>query len=257
MAPPIMSIASEARVHIAPPRLRRYYLRMQVPGARLVYPAASRRSGGLSLGVDLFPDAKLCSFDCPYCEIFLRSDPSLKPSAGFSVEALRNELDAFLDEGYAARWAPEPLRDLCISGNGEPTASPFLGRALELCARARRSRPELLSDACLVVITNSAGFFDPRVCALLERFSREEGLVIWAKLDAGSEDRFRLMSGSQIGLERLAGGLLGFARRAPVVIQTMLCEVDGVGPAEAELADYSSLVRRLVDGGALIEEAHL
>ncbi len=37
---------------------------------RLVYPVVSRRSGGLSLGVNLFPEAKLCSFDCPYCEVF-------------------------------------------------------------------------------------------------------------------------------------------------------------------------------------------
>ena len=37
---------------------------------RLIYPVVSRRSGGLSLGVDLFPDRKTCNFDCPYCEIF-------------------------------------------------------------------------------------------------------------------------------------------------------------------------------------------
>jgi histidinol dehydrogenase len=36
----------------------------------LVYPVYSRRSRGLSLGINLFPDRKVCSFDCPYCEVF-------------------------------------------------------------------------------------------------------------------------------------------------------------------------------------------
>ena len=33
-----------------------------------VYPVISRRSGGLSLGVNLNPD-KRCNFDCIYCEV--------------------------------------------------------------------------------------------------------------------------------------------------------------------------------------------
>jgi histidinol dehydrogenase len=36
----------------------------------IVYPVYSRRSGGLSVGINLFPDKKQCPFDCPYCEVF-------------------------------------------------------------------------------------------------------------------------------------------------------------------------------------------
>ena len=35
---------------------------------RFVYPVLSRRSGGISLGVNLNPD-KVCNFDCIYCQV--------------------------------------------------------------------------------------------------------------------------------------------------------------------------------------------
>jgi wyosine [tRNA(Phe)-imidazoG37] synthetase (radical SAM superfamily) len=220
---------------------------------RLVYPVVSRRSGGLSLGVNLFPDAKACDFDCPYCEVF-PVGPGIEP---FSIGRLEEELEDFLAEGYAELWAPEPIRDICLSGNGEPTASPFLGEALELCARARRAHPGILGSASLVLITNSTGFLDASVAGLLERSSREEGLVAWAKLDAGSEGLFSLMSGTEGGLERIAAGILSFSRRSSVVIQTMLCEVRGRAPTDEDVGDYCRLLERLLAEGARLDEAHL
>src|SRR5580765_5289449 len=35
---------------------------------RFVYPVLSRRSGGISVGVNLNPD-KICNFDCIYCQV--------------------------------------------------------------------------------------------------------------------------------------------------------------------------------------------
>jgi histidinol dehydrogenase len=217
----------------------------------------SRRSGGLSLGVNLFPYGKVCAFDCPYCEIFLEATSEPVPGADSLIAALEREFAYFLDRGYAEAWAPAPVRDICISGNGEPTMSPSLGEAVRLCSSLKASRPGILSSASLVLITNSTGFLDPATRALLEDACREKGLVIWAKLDAGSEARFRLMSGSDVGLERIADGLLSFARRSSVIVQTMLCEVDGIGPSDADIADYAGLLSRLAEEGARIGEAHL
>jgi len=220
---------------------------------RLVYPVLSRRSGGLSLGVNLFPDAKLCSFDCPYCEVF----PIEAGMPGFSIEGLKRELEDFLGRGYAGLWAPESVRDICFSGNGEPTLSPFLGEAMELCARFRRSHPAILGSASLVIITNSTLFHDDSVSGLLERMARDEGLAVWAKLDAGNERMFRLMSGTEGELERVAAGILSFSRRSSIVIQTMLCEVLGTAPSEGDMGDYTRLLARLIREGARIGEVHL
>jgi histidinol dehydrogenase len=227
--------------------------RLEREAGRLVYPVISRRSGGLSLGINLFPDAKVCSFDCPYCEVFPLA-PGLPP---FSIAELEVELDRFLERGYAQDWKGVPVRDICFSGNGEPTLSPFLGEALSVCARARKAHPDILGGAHLVLITNSTGFLVSETQALLYRYAKEEGLVVWAKLDGGNDELYRLMSGSSIELERITRGIEDFARLTPIVIQTMLCEVSGRRPLEADIADYSALLNRLTRGGALVSEVHL
>ncbi len=223
---------------------------------RVVYPVISRRSGGLSLGINLFPDAKLCSFDCPYCEVF----PIAPGMPGFSIVELESELGAFLDS-YDQGPAPEPLRDICLSGNGEPCLSPHLGGVLDLLARFRGDLPLRLGRPEIVLISNSSGFSDPGVSDLLERFYRDEGLVVWAKLDAGNERLFRAMSGlgaaGGLSFDGIVAGLLAFSRRVPVVVQTMLCGLDGAAPSASDLEDYSALLSRLVREGARVREVHL
>ena len=226
---------------------------MDREAGRLVYPVLSRRSSGLSLGVNLFPDAKLCSFDCPYCEVF----PIEGGIPGFSIAALEEELEAFLEHGYAQGWAPETVKDICFSGNGEPTLSPYLEEALELCARVRRSHPDILGSAALILITNSSQFRDSSVSGMLERLSRDEGLVVWAKLDAGSQRLFSLMSGTGMSFDEVVEGLLAFSKRSRVVIQTMLCEVSGMVPSDENVDDYGRLLARLLGEGARIDEVHL
>jgi histidinol dehydrogenase len=250
---------------------RRYYLAMGgdsgarpgaeaagsggAPRARLVYPVRSRRSGGLSIGVNLFPSGKTCSFDCPYCEVFASSagaGAGGSAPASFSISRLEEELSDFLDRAWAAEWAPEPVRDLCLSGDGEPTLSPSLELAIAACDSARRARPGLLGGARLVLITNSTGFLDPGISSVLERAVDEAGLEIWAKLDAGSEELFRLMSGSSIPLDRLAEGILSFASRRPIEVQSMLCEVGGRVPSLADAAELGELLASLASRGARV-----
>ena len=117
--------------------------------------------------------------------------------------------------------------------------------------------PDILGGAHLVLITNSTGFLVPETRALLSRYAKEEGLVVWAKLDGGNDELYRLMSGSSIELERITRGIGDFARLIPVVIQTMLCEVKNRRPSDEDIRDYAALLNRLTRGGALVSEVHL
>ncbi|HVJ68403.1 MAG TPA: radical SAM protein, partial [Caulifigura sp.] len=54
---------------------------------RFVYPVLSRRSRGISIGVNLNPD-KVCNFDCIYCQVDRRSE----------AETRFVELDQVLEE---------------------------------------------------------------------------------------------------------------------------------------------------------------
>jgi len=217
----------------------------------LVYPVISRRSGGLSVGINLFPDAKRCSFDCPYCEV--------SPFDGkntFSPKKLEAALEFFFAHEYSAAWANVPVRDICVSGNGEPTLSPFLEDALELCASARRKFAGIAGMADIVVITNSTGFLNDDVAGMLRRFAGHESMKIWAKLDAGTQERFALISRSPFLLEDIVGAIGRFACSTPIIIQTMLCALEGKKPDFAEADAYARCLDTMIEGGARIDAVH-
>ncbi|HSV57002.1 MAG TPA: hypothetical protein VLH39_07860 [Magnetospirillaceae bacterium] len=215
----------------------------------LVYPVVSRRSGGLSLGIDLFPDRKTCNFDCPYCEVF-----PFQGGSPFRSGDLDRELDRFFLEDYPSFPLYPPIRDLCLSGSGEPTLSPHLNEAL---SSIRSARDRWAPGADLVVITNSTTLGHRETAAVLGRFVEESGLRLWAKLDGGGEARYRLMSGSEIPFGEVVEGILSFSRLRSVVIQTMLCSIDGLEPLESDLKEYARLLESMADRGARFSGIHL
>ena len=94
-----------------------------------VYPVISRRSRGLSLGINLNPD-KVCNFDCVYCEVD-RTVPGKVSQV--DLNQMRDELAAmirFVREGGLAKepkfnelpsFITRNLKDIAFSGDGEPT----------------------------------------------------------------------------------------------------------------------------------------
>src|SRR6516225_4810010 len=59
-----------------------------------VYPVLSRRSRGLSIGINLNPD-KVCNFDCIYCQVDRRS---AAVTDFVAVDQLLAELEGTLDQ---------------------------------------------------------------------------------------------------------------------------------------------------------------
>ena len=61
---------------------------------RYVYPVLSRRSGGISVGINLNPD-KICNFDCIYCQVDRTVPPVLRK---VDEDRIIRELTALLDD---------------------------------------------------------------------------------------------------------------------------------------------------------------
>src|SRR5690349_20307833 len=105
--------------------------RRQFADNRYVYAVVSRRSKGVSVGINLNPD-KICNFDCVYCQVD-RTTPGGPGEVELPV--LLAELEAVLDavasgrlfEEERFRTTPETqrrLNDIAFSGDGEPTTCP-------------------------------------------------------------------------------------------------------------------------------------
>ena len=111
----------------------------------IVYGPIHSRRLGVSLGINLMPTtAKLCTFDCVYCECGWNqpvSHPSL-PTRTDVCAALESQLSA----------AIEPIDVITFSGNGEPTLHPdFLGIIQDTCAL----RDQYCPKAKVSVLSNS------------------------------------------------------------------------------------------------------
>ena len=200
----------------------------------LVYPVYSRRSNGLSVGINLFPDKKRCNFDCPYCEVF--PFPGKDEFSPALMEAdLRDAIGAALERKI-------PVKDICFSGNGEPTLSSFFPEALDAAGRVRA---ELVPEAKLVLITNGSFLLDEKLFSLLSKAAFSPGLDIWLKLDTGTVDWYKKMNRSNLPYNKIIAGIKEFVACAPVTIQTMLCKIDGEGPPPLEAEAWEKLILEL------------
>lgn len=223
---------------------------------RYVYAVLSRRSGGISVGVNLNPDRR-CNFDCIYCQVDRRTMP---PPAAVDVAALKAELARVLEaartgELYGhARFRDLPpedrtVRDVALSGDGEPTSVPAFGEAVDAVLAALEETG--WGGLPVVLITNASGLDRPDVRAAVDRIMAAGGDV-WAKLDAGTESRFREVCGSRVPFARVLENLREAARRHPVTLQTCWFALRGTPPPDAEVDAYVERVAEIRrDGGAL------
>jgi wyosine [tRNA(Phe)-imidazoG37] synthetase (radical SAM superfamily) len=223
---------------------------------RFVYPVLSRRSRGISVGVNLNPD-KVCNFDCLYCQVDRRSEAVTEFVEG---ERLLAELERTLDlvesgELYRDRrfaGTPGPLRrlnDIAFSGDGEPTTFRNIDQVVAEVAAIKQRRG--LDAVKLVMITNASRFHRPVVQKALATLDRNQG-EIWAKLDAGTDAYFQRVDRTPIPFQRILANLRDAARIRPLVIQSLFMRVEGIGPTSDEIAAYCDRLNELLAAGGSI-----
>jgi wyosine [tRNA(Phe)-imidazoG37] synthetase (radical SAM superfamily) len=223
-------------------------------GFRYCYPVVSRRSRGLSLGVNINPGGG-CNFDCVYCEVGRPrgGTDAIDAIDAIDLDRLEREMSALLDLA-ASGELPARLNDMAFSGDGEPTAAPSFPAAVSRLAGLRRVRG--LGDVKIVLITNSTMLRETSVVGGIDEMM-ESGGEIWAKLDSGTEARHRAISRSAVPLGDVLENLAFAGRRWPLVIQTMLLEWDGAAPARDEVDAYLGRLRGLLDAGIELRGLHL
>lgn len=226
-----------------------------------VYPVLSRRSGGVSFGVNVNLD-KACNFDCPYCQVD-RGVPG-RPQA-LDLARIRAEAEALLDSVDAQGVcrlplfdglpdAQKKLRDIALSGDGEPTMVPEFAAVCRMLAEVQAGRPDL--DFKLVLITNATLLDRSGVGAGVDALLSRNGEV-WAKLDAGTEAWYQRVNVSRVSLDRIEANLISLGREHPFKVQSFFCTAGGQGWDEAETAAWLSRLGRVRDSGARILEVQL
>ena len=189
----------------------------------LVYPVLSRRSGGLSVGINLNP-GKECNWACVYCEVegLVRGTPG-----PIDLALLEKELDAVLREALMGRWsqseahgdARSGIKDICIAGDGEPTLSPDFAAAIKIASRLAKSHG-LQQSTKLIVITNGSRVHDSATASAFKELSAAGGEA-WFKVDAGTEEGRSAINQTHQSSGRLVKALVAASKLVPTWIQTM------------------------------------
>jgi wyosine [tRNA(Phe)-imidazoG37] synthetase (radical SAM superfamily) len=235
--------------------------RRRLADNRYVYAVVSRRSRGVSVGVNLNPD-KVCNFDCVYCQVD-RTTPGADREVDLDV--LRAELDATLDLVTSGelfdlepfRATPPYLRrlnDIAFAGDGEPTTAREFPEAVEAAAGAKRLRG--LDAAKLVLITNATMLHRPEVRRGLQTLHANNGEV-WAKLEAGTEAYYHEIERTTIPFQRILENITQAARVEPLVIQALFLRLHGQPPPASEQEAFCERLNEVVRAGGRIKRVQV
>lgn len=220
---------------------------------RFVYPVVSRRSGGVSIGVNLNPD-KVCNFDCIYCQVDRVSAAETK---FVDMTKLIDELDHMLELVVSGelfthgKFAATPdhlrrLNDIAFSGDGEPTTYRNFDEIIAACADVKRKHR--CDGVKMVLITNASMFHRPAVERGLAILDANNGEV-WAKLEAGTEEYYKLVERTVIPFRQVLDNIAAAARIRPLVIQSLFMRIAGEPPSAAELEAFCDRLNEITAAG--------
>ncbi|MBK1679889.1 radical SAM protein [Rhodocyclus tenuis] len=215
-------------------------------GLLYVYPVVSRRAGGVSVGINLNPNAA-CNWACLYCQV-----PDLKRGGPppLDLPRLERELRGFLGDvlngDFLQRHVPEASRrlvDIAFSGDGEPTTAAEFAEAVVLVERVLADLG-LLGNLVVRLITNGSQLHRPAVREGIARIGACGGEV-WFKLDRATTQGAQLVNGAQRTPQQTRTALLACAELAPTWVQTCWFALDGEAPGAAEEGAYLALIGEL------------
>ncbi len=220
---------------------------------KFVYPVLSRRSHGISIGVNTNPD-KVCNFDCIYCQVDRATESAVQK---LDIAEAERELRALIEMAQSGELGQQPpfdsvprellrVNDIALSGDAEPTTLKNFSEAISMVARVKPKGVKI------VLITDAGGLDRPDVKRGMEIMDANDGEV-WAKLDAGTEEYFKLINRTKIPFGKILKNITETARARPIVIQSLFMKVHDVGPSVEERGAYCQRLKEIVAAGGRIK----
>lgn len=190
----------------------------------LAYGPIDSRRFGRSLGVNCLGPAKVCSFDCRYCDL---------GASTMTMNKIRkelvfpNRLDIVTAVRESLRRAGPAPDAIVFSGNGEPTLYPDFDL---LVTDVLAARGDLASNAKLIVLSNGAHLDSKKVIAGMNELD-----IRVIKLDAGNDRGMKNLNAPLVR-RNLAQLHAGTKKLKDCVIQALFVKgpIDNTGAAEVD-----------------------
>ena len=218
-------------------------------------PVLSRRAGGLSIGIN-FNINNACNWRCIYCQV-----PDLRIGAApdLDFQLLEEELRFFLDDvlhgDFYRRFQVDEdkriIKDIAISGNGEPTSVKDFDKAVALIGKVA-SEAGIFPQSHFVLITNGSLVRRSGVQNGLKKL-KEYGGEVWFKLDSATEQGRALVNNAGQSCQASVENLLLCTKLCPTKLQTCLLDYDKRGLSQDEKNAFLGLLKEIKAKGCVLK----
>jgi wyosine [tRNA(Phe)-imidazoG37] synthetase (radical SAM superfamily) len=224
-------------------------------GLKYVYPAMSRRSGGLSIGIN-FNTNSACNWRCIYCQV-----PDLMRGTAPEMDflLLEQELRLFLNDvlhgdfydRFEIAQELRVIKDVAISGNGEPTSLVGFEKAIALIGEIA-TELAVLPLANYVLITNGSLMHQTKVQLGLKRLNHYNGQV-WFKLDSATDVGRKRINNTDQSVQKALAGIVVSADLCRTKLQTCVLNYQGQGLVASEKNAYLELLKQIKQQTNILE----
>ena len=154
-------------------------------------PIPSRRFG-MSLGIDLSPNAKQCNFDCLYCELSYAKTMS-KQIDVISVEDIMTQLKVGLENH-------QNIDVITFTANGEPSLYPHLSELIDEIDKIK-------GDIKTLILSNGANIYVKEIQNTLSKID-----IVKLSLDCVSAECFKKLDrvDSSVDCSQIVSGMVEF-----------------------------------------------
>lgn len=205
-------------------------------GLTYVYPVISRRAGGLSIGVN-FNINNACNWRCVYCQV---PNLAIGSAPDMDFDLLEKELRFFLNDVLHGDFYDRfnmvaehrVIKDIAISGNGEPTSLKQLAEAIELIGRVA-TELGVFPTSKFVLISNGSLIHLPKVQEGIKTLARYGGEV-WFKIDSATQEGRKLINRASISWQDSLRNLTLSASLCLTKVQTCLFKYADTGFSSVE-----------------------
>lgn len=219
----------------------------QSAGLKYIYPVISRRAKGLSVGVNLNTN-NACNWRCVYCQV-----PNLIYGTAEEINftLLEQELRFFLQQILCGDFyelfnipkQQHSIKDIAISGNGEPTSLKTFATAVDLIGQIA-TEYKIFPRSDFVLITNGSLVHKPVVKDGLKLLNNYKG-QIWFKLDSATKFGINKINNSKQSINKILENIKLCTTLCDTRLQTCMIEYLPIEAEESERKAYLELLKEI------------
>lgn len=189
---------------------------------------------GSNLGVNILGTGpKVCSFNCPYCDLGATELRLNRLKTDIPLPTLQ-EIDQSVREAFQKIHASGPaVEGICLSGNGEPTLHPDFPDVVKRLIEARNL---WMPGKKISLFTNGASLDRRKIAEAANLL--DERLV---KIDAGGEKLFKLVN-APLSRTNLARVIAGTRKLKDVIVQSMFFQGTITNTSPTDLDEWIEVI---------------